>query len=39
MQTAKAEGKSREEIQEIVHSWYAHDKTQTLQNELVMLVQ
>jgi hypothetical protein len=39
MQTAKAEGKSREEIQEIVHSWYAHDKTQTLQNELVMIVQ
>jgi len=39
MQTAKAEGKSREEIQEMVHSWYAKDKTQTLQNELAMIVQ
>jgi len=39
MQTAKAEGKTFEEIHEIVHTWYAKDKTQTLQNELVMIVQ
>ena len=39
MQAAKAEGKTFEEIHEIVHTWYAKDKTQTLQNELATLIQ
>lgn len=38
MQIAKAEGKNFEEIHEIVHSWYAKDKTQTLQNEINTLL-
>ena len=39
MQAAKAEGKDFEAIHEIVHSWYAKDKTQTLQNEVMMLLE
>ncbi|MFN3317018.1 MAG: thioredoxin family protein, partial [Raineya sp.] len=38
MQKAKAEGKEFQEISEIVHSWYAKDKTQTLQNEILSLL-
>jgi thioredoxin-like negative regulator of GroEL len=39
MLNAKAEGKTFDEIHDIVHGWYAKDKTQTLQKELLALIQ
>ncbi|KOY85343.1 hypothetical protein AD998_03495 [bacterium 336/3] len=38
MLNAKAEGKTFDEIHDIVHGWYAKDKTQTLQNEFLALI-
>lgn len=35
----KAEGATHEEYAREIHTWYAHDRTQTTQNELLALVQ
>jgi len=38
MLEAKAAGKTFDEIHDIVHGWYAKDKTQTLQTEFLALI-